>query len=49
MSKEYINEQIKKISDRIHVLEAEKTNDKYIRPLYAERSMLIQKLWEVNE
>lgn len=49
MSKEYVHEQIKKINDRINVLEAEKTAEKYIQPLYAERTMLIQKLWEKHE
>lgn len=46
MSREQIQQEIKKITDRIQVLEAEKTAEKYIRPLYAERSMLMHKLLE---
>lgn len=49
MLKEQIQAEIKKISDRINVLEAEKINEKYINPLYAERSMLIQEMLKANE
>lgn len=46
MTKEQIQEEIKKITDRIHVLEAEKTAEKYMRSLYSERQMLLHKLTE---
>ena len=46
MTKEQIQEEIKKITDCIFVLEAEKTAEKYMRSLYSERQMLIHKLTE---
>jgi hypothetical protein len=46
MTKEQVLEEIKKITDRIIVLEAEKTAEKYMRSLYSERQMLLHKLAE---
>jgi hypothetical protein len=44
MTRDQIQEELKKLTERIYVLEAEKAQDKFIRPLYAERSYLISKL-----
>ncbi len=44
MTREQIQNEIKVLTERITVLEAEKAQEKYIRPLYAERSFLISKL-----
>lgn len=44
MTFEKIQEKIKSLTERIHVLEAERTNEKYILPLYAERSTLLDKI-----
>jgi len=49
MSKKQFEEELKNITDRIVVLETEKVNEKYIQPLYTERSKMIQKWWETNE
>ncbi len=46
MTDRQIEEEIKKLSDRIAVLEAEKAPEKFIRNLYAERSFLIYKMTE---
>ncbi len=46
MTDRQIEEEIKKLSDRIAVLEAEKAPEKFIRNLYAERSFLIHKMTE---
>ena len=48
MTREQIQEEIKKITDRIVVLEAEKTAEKYMRSLYSERQFLIQQLTELK-
>lgn len=48
MTREQIQEQIKQITDRIVVLEAEKTAEKYMRSLYSERQFLIQQLTELK-
>jgi hypothetical protein len=44
MKREHIQEEIRKLNERITVLEAEKAQEKYIRPLYSERSYLISQL-----
>lgn len=49
MSRKHLEEELKIIADRIMVLESEKVDEKYIKPLYTERSKMIQKLWETNE
>ena len=46
MTDKQIEEEIKKLSERIAVLEAEKAPEKFIRNLYAERSFLIHKMTE---
>lgn len=46
MTDRQVEEEIKKLSDRIAVLEAEKAPEKFIRNLYAERSFLIHKMTE---
>ena len=48
MTRDQIQEEIGKITERITVLEAEKAQEKYIRPLYAERSYLISKLYHCD-
>lgn len=48
MTREQIQEEIKKITDRIIVLEAEKTAEKYMRSLYSERQFLLQQLTDVK-
>jgi hypothetical protein len=49
MSRKHLEEELKKIADRIIVLESEKVDEKYIKPLYTERSKMIQKWRETNE
>ena len=44
MTVEQIETSIRMISERIHVLEAEKVQEKYVRPLYAERQSLLSAL-----
>ena len=44
-----LEDELKIIDDRIMVLESEKVNEKYIKPLYTERSKMIQKWWEIDE
>ncbi len=46
MTREQLQDEIKRITDRIVVLEAEKTAEKYMRSLYSERQFLIQRLTE---
>lgn len=48
MNDNQTEEEIKKLSDRIAVLEAEKAPEKFIRNLYAERSFLIHKKTEAK-
>jgi len=48
MTREQIQQQIKQLTDRIVVLEAEKTAEKYMRSLYSERQFLIQQLTELK-
>ena len=48
MTKEQLQDEIKRITDRIFVLEAEKTAEKYMRSLYSERQFLIQQLTELK-
>lgn len=42
MTFDKIQETIKSLTERIHVLEAERANEKYIQPLYKERSELLK-------
>lgn len=42
MTLDAIQDMIKNISDRIHVLESERVAEKYIQPLYRERSELLK-------
>jgi hypothetical protein len=49
MSRKHLEEELKIIADRIMVLESEKVDEKYIKPLYTERSKMIQKWWETDE
>ena len=44
MTFDKIQETIKSLTERINVLEAERANEKYILPLYTERSMLLDKI-----
>lgn len=48
MTREQLQEEIKRITERIFVLEAEKTAEKYMRSLYSERQFLIQQLTELK-
>ncbi len=48
MTREQLQDEIKRITDRIVVLEAEKTAEKYMRSLYSERQFLIQRLTEIK-
>lgn len=48
MTKEQLQDEIKRITERIFVLEAEKTAEKYMRSLYSERQFLIQQLTELK-
>lgn len=41
MTLDHIYEAVKNLTERINVLEAERVNEKYIRPLYEERSALL--------
>lgn len=48
MTREQLQDEIKRITERIFVLEAEKTAEKYMRSLYSERQFLIQQLTELK-
>ena len=44
MNVEHIESSVRSLNERIVVLEAEKVSEKYIRPLYSERQLLLSAL-----
>ncbi len=44
MTLEEIYEQVRVLTERINVLEAERTSDKFIQPSYQERNKLLDKI-----
>jgi hypothetical protein len=44
MTLEEIHNRIQELTTRIHVLESEKVDEKYVQPLYFERNMLLNRI-----